>query len=151
MLLKVFLRTLLVLPFKSCYNNIILPCGHSKWPVTWKWPPSLALGNDFWETIVGELPEVTVTAGSCGGLDARPAIWPNILIYYHCSFPVQLQQTETPDEKLCIFHPGHCKTLMENFNSPNTLKVPTTTMISTVIVAEFNTLAIICGVVPADV
>ena len=25
--------------------------------------PSLALGNDFWETIAGEFPEVAATAG----------------------------------------------------------------------------------------
>ena len=54
---------------------------------------SLALGNDFWETNVGEFPEVTataggcsdcwklqclleaaVTAGSCDGLLARPTM-----------------------------------------------------------------------------
>ena len=61
--------------------------------MTWKQLTSLALGNDFREMNAGELPEVTataegcgecwklqrvleasVTAGSCGGLPARPAI-----------------------------------------------------------------------------
>ena len=31
--------------------------------MTWKQLPRLALGNDFRETNVGELPEVTATAG----------------------------------------------------------------------------------------
>ena len=46
-LLKVFLRTLLDLPFKCCCNNIILPCGHSRQPrVTRKQFPSLSLRNE---------------------------------------------------------------------------------------------------------
>ena len=46
MLLKVFLRTLLDLPFKYCYNNIILPYGHSRQtPVTKKRLPSLSLST----------------------------------------------------------------------------------------------------------
>ena len=61
--------------------------------MTQKQLPSLALRNNFWEMNVGELPEVTATAGvcgqcwrlqqllevaatagSCGRLPARPAI-----------------------------------------------------------------------------
>ena len=34
--------------------------------MTWKQLPSLALGSDFRETNVGELPEVTATARGCG-------------------------------------------------------------------------------------
>ena len=34
--------------------------------MTWKQLPSLAHGNDFWETNAGELPEVTATAGGYG-------------------------------------------------------------------------------------
>ena len=66
MLLKVFLRTLLVLLFKCCYYNIIVPIGHLKQPpVTQKRLPSLAFENDFQEMNAGELPEVTATAGGC--------------------------------------------------------------------------------------
>ena len=48
--------------------------------MTWKQRPSLALVNDFREMNAGELQrlqqllEVAATAGSYGGLPARPAI-----------------------------------------------------------------------------
>ena len=43
----------------------------------WKQLPSLALGNDFWETNVGELKEVTefaATVGSCSNCEGLPVM-----------------------------------------------------------------------------
>ena len=62
-----FTSSSLVSPFKCCYNNIILPCGHWRQPpMTQKRLPSLGLWNNFRLTNVGELPEVKATAGGCG-------------------------------------------------------------------------------------
>ena len=63
-LLKVFLRTLKVLPYKCCYNNIIVPNDFPVWH----------LETTSGEINAGELPEVTATAGSSGGMLARPTI-----------------------------------------------------------------------------
>ena len=69
MLLTVFLRTLLVLPFKCCYSNIIVPCGHSRQPPSSGDSETTSLFG-IWkrlpETNAGKWPEVTATAGGCG-------------------------------------------------------------------------------------
>ena len=61
-------------PFKWCYYDIIVPCGHWRWPpVTWKQFPSLALGNECWRVSRGYsncwrlqwLLEAVATFGSC--------------------------------------------------------------------------------------
>ena len=93
--------------------------------MTWKQLPSLALGNDFWETNAGEFPEVTATAegcsdcwklwqlleaaataGSCDGLPARPRMTENALSIQIVIFSTQLQQTETSERKLFISQHG---------------------------------------------
>ena len=103
MLLKVFLRTLLVLPSKCCYNNIIVPCGHSsRRPVTRKRLPSLALGNECGRVARGYCIcwRLQRVAGEARNMKE------NALYFY---FFVQLQQTETSDRKLCIFQPGQVR------------------------------------------
>ena len=56
--------------------------------------------------------DAAVTAGSCDGLLARPAIWWKIFfIFLIVIFSVQLQQTEISERKLFIFHLGSGVTL----------------------------------------
>ena len=91
--------------------------------VTCKWLPSLALGNDFREMNVGELPEVTATAGGCGDcwklrrlLEAaegsRQGLWyeGKCSCYFNCYFFRKLQQTETSGRKLSIYQSGFRRT-----------------------------------------
>ena len=50
--------------------------------------------------------DAAATAGSCGGLLARPAMTENALSILSVRFSVQLQQTEISERKLFIFHLG---------------------------------------------
>ena len=56
------------LPYLSGWSWFEFSIPDWRWhPVTQKQLPSLALGNDFWETNVRELSEVMATAGGRGG------------------------------------------------------------------------------------
>ena len=67
---KFFLRTLWDLPFKCCYNNIILPCGHSSLETNSGHSETTSQfitrhSNEFPKANAGQLPEVTAIAGGC--------------------------------------------------------------------------------------
>ena len=79
----------------------------------WKQLPSLALGNDFQEMNVGELPDVTATDGGCCDCWKLQRVagkahnmMENALSILIVIFSIQLQQTETSDRKLCNFQHG---------------------------------------------
>ena len=80
--------------------------------MTWKQLPSLALAKDFWETNVGEFPEVTETAGGCGDcwklrrVAGKASSMTENALSILIIFSVQLQQTETSDRKQFIFQHG---------------------------------------------
>ena len=78
----------------------ITTCSHwRRPPVTWKQPPSLALGNDFWETNAGEFP---ATAGGCSDCwkllrvaGEAGNVTENVLSILIVLLSIHLQQTET--------------------------------------------------------
>ena len=107
------LRVHKVLRLKCCYNNIIVPSGHSRQPPVF--------GNDFpvwrlettsWKWMrescqrLRQLLEVAVTAGSRGGSLAMFVIWQKMLISILIVIFPHNSNKLRPQTESCIFWCG---------------------------------------------